>query len=282
MHKLKGLINLIRFELPFSAGVCVVMGPMFALGKFASINIIALGFITVFLISASILVLNDYFDLETDKINAPNRPIPSGLVSPKEALIFSILLFLLGLYLSFLISMPAVICIIILAVIGYLYNSKFKKNGLFGNILVSISVGMTFIYGGITVGDPFNKTVLFFGLIAALIDLGEEIAADSMDAEGDKLINSTSLAIKYGRQFALKVSTSIFFFVVLLSIIPFALNWFTNIYIFPITVMDAAIIYSSINLLKSKNDEGRKYIRLLYLGATFGLLIFLIMGIIGI
>ncbi|MGA8263642.1 MAG: hypothetical protein WB779_04290, partial [Ignavibacteriaceae bacterium] len=55
MKKLKGLARLLRFELPFSAGVCVVMGQLFALGKFASVFVTASGFFSVFLISASIL-----------------------------------------------------------------------------------------------------------------------------------------------------------------------------------------------------------------------------------
>ena len=33
MEKLKGLFRLMRFELPFAAGVCVVMGQLFALKK---------------------------------------------------------------------------------------------------------------------------------------------------------------------------------------------------------------------------------------------------------
>ena len=104
-----------------------------------------------------------------------------------------------------------------LAVIGFLYNRKFKKHGLAGNLLVSFSVGMTFIFGGLSVGLPFNKMVLFFGVIAALIDLGEEIAADSMDVKGDLLIESNSIAIRFGKEAALKVSVRIFFLVILLN-----------------------------------------------------------------
>jgi len=92
MNKINGLFPLVRFELPFSAGVCVVMGQLLALGEFASIAVSVFGFASVFLISASILVMNDYFDVETDRINAPHRPIPSNLVTPNEALYFSLLL----------------------------------------------------------------------------------------------------------------------------------------------------------------------------------------------
>ncbi len=280
MKKIKGLFQLLRFELPFSAGVCVVMGQILALGKFASIIITVLGFLSVFLISASILVLNDYFDIETDKINAPDRPIPSNLVSPSEALALSVVLLFVGLLISVLISISALLISIVLAIIGFLYNRYFKKTGFLGNLMVSFSVGMTFIYGGITVNLPQSNIVILFALIAALIDLGEEIASDSMDIKGDLLIKSKSLAIRYGKSVAINTSISIFFLVILISLIPFILNWISNYYIIPIVVMDFIIAHSAFKIFNSKNEDGRKYIRRVYLGGTFGLILFLIMRLI--
>ena len=204
MKKLKGFLTLIRFELPLAAGICVVLGQVFALGEFAPFNLILAASLSVFLISASILVSNDYFDLETDKINAPHRPIPLNLVSPAEALFLSIFLLLAGLVFSYLINFETLLFSIGLTLIGFLYNRIFKKHGLIGNLFVSFSVGMTFIFGGLSVGLPFNKIVLFFAVIAALVDLGEEIAADSMDVKGDLLIDSNSIAIKHGKETALK------------------------------------------------------------------------------
>jgi geranylgeranylglycerol-phosphate geranylgeranyltransferase len=282
MSNIKGLVKLIRFDLSFSAGVCVVMGQMLALGNFASILVTVLGFSSVFLISASILVLNDYFDIETDKLNAPYRPIPSGLVSSAEALFYSCILLFGGLLLSYLINVTVILISIVLVIVGFLYNRNFKKSGLPGNLMVSFSVGMTFVYGGASVELPFNKIVLFFGLIAALIDLGEEIAADAMDIKGDKLINSKSLAIKFGESVAIKISVTIFFFVILLSFIPFILKWFPIIYLIPISIMDISILYLALRLLKSKNEEGRKFIRWIYLGAISGILVFIIMRFTGI
>ena len=148
--------------------------------------------------------------------------------------------------------------------------------------MVSFSVGMTFIFGGASVGVPFQKAVLFFGLIAALIDLGEEIAADAMDMMGDQLINSNSLAIKYGRSIALKISGFIFLLVIILSTIPFLLQWFRIIYLIPIGIMDLLIAWSALRLLKSQNEEGRKFIRWIYLGAITGIIIFIIMRLAGI
>lgn len=280
MKKIKGLFKLLRFELPFSAGVCVVMGQLLALGEFASIRETALGFFSIFFISASILVLNDYFDVESDRINAPHRPIPSNLVTASEALLLSITLWFFGLILSYLINFTALSITAILSIVGFLYNRKFKKSGLPGNLMVSFSVGMTFIYGGAAVGLPFNKMVWFFGLIVALINLGEELAADAMDMQGDALLNSKSLAIKYGKHTALRTSGYIFTFVILLTSIPFILKWFESIYLVPILFMDGVIGYFSYKLLESDNEQGRKYIRWIYLGATFGLVLFIVIRLI--
>ncbi len=282
MKNLTGLFGLLRFELPLSAGICVVMGQMLALGEFASLPTTLFGFCAVFFISASILVLNDVMDVETDRVNAPQRPIPAGLVSLPQALIFSVVLLIAGLGFSLASGFPVFVIAVVLALVGFLYNRYFKKSGLPGNLMVSFSVGMTFVFGGATVGMPFNKMVLFFALIAALVDLAEEIAADAMDMKGDMLIQSNSLAIRRGAPAAIRVSVGLFFLVVLLSLIPFMLGWFGLIYLIPIGIMDIAIAWPALRLLRAKDEEGRVLIRYIYLGATFGLVVFLIMRMSGV
>lgn len=109
MRKLRGLLILVRFELPFTAGICVIIGELLALDHFPELPMIALGFGAVFLISAAALILNDVFDVESDRINAPHRPIPASLVSTTDVIIFSILVTLLGFLLAFLIGLDALL-----------------------------------------------------------------------------------------------------------------------------------------------------------------------------
>jgi 4-hydroxybenzoate polyprenyltransferase len=87
---------------------------------------------------------------------------------------------------------------------------------------------------------------------------------------------------KHGASTAVKISVSIFLLVVILSFVPFILNWFKLIYILPIGIMDVSIIYPAIRLLNSGNEEGRKFIRWVYLGAITGIIIFIVMRLIGI
>lgn len=273
-YKIKGLAELIRLDLSFAAAICVVAGEILALQAIPPLLEALAGFSCGFFISASALILNDYFDLESDRINAPSRPLPSGRVSKSEIVYLTILTSAIGLYSAFLLGLSALIIGIIFWIVGALYNWKLKRTGLFGNIMVASSVAITFILGGIAVRDPWNVTVWSFGLMAFLVDLGEEISADAMDLEGDKLQDSKSIAIIRGRKFALKVSSSLFALVILVSFFPLVLGNLGLVYLLPMVLIDANIIYFVSKLLRSKTDaEGRSSIIGIYRGIMIGIVI---------
>ena len=276
-----GLIRLLRFELPFAAGVCVILGEFLAAGTVPGFSHLALGFFSFFFISAAALTLNDYFDYDIDLVNAPGRPLPAGLVTKGEVVAFSIVLTLLGLLSSALISIPAMLVVIAVWMVGLAYNWRLKRTGLIGNLMVSFSVGMTFIFGGIVVGHPADGVVWWFGLLTMLIDLGEEIAADAMDIQGDALVGSRSLGIVLGPRKALRISAAIFGTVVLVSIIPFLLRWVEPVYLWPILLMDVGILYSTARLLNPRTQTPRRYIRWIYLSGLLAILVLIVMRLIG-
>lgn len=271
-RKLQGLFRLFRFELPFTAGICVILGELLALGEIPAFRDLILGFSSVFLISASSLILNDYFDLESDRVNAPTRPLPTGLVTERDVILLFIGVTIVGLAASAILSFMSLLVGLLAWTVGFLYNWRFKKRGLPGNLMVSFSVGMTFIFGGIAVGKPLETVVWFFGIMAALINLGEEIAADAMDVEGDRKAGSRSLPVLLGQETALRTSTAIFLLVIAISIMPFALGWMEWLYITPFLFMDGVILISTIKLLDSRQVNRRRYIRWIYLSASLAIL----------
>jgi len=276
-NKLKGSIQLFRPELSFASGICVIVGEIVALGGFPSIWDLSLGFLCGFFISGSALILNDYFDLEVDKVNAPERSLPSGVVSKSEVIALTGFATLIGLAAAYSIGMIALLISILFWFIGFLYNWKYKQTGFLGNLMVASSVAITFVIGGIAVGDPWNKLVWFFSLTAFLIDLGEEIAGDAMDMDGDRLRGSRSIAIVMGRNVALRISASIFFLVVLLGFLPILLGWLENRYLIMISVAGIVVAYFAVRLVRSQTPkEGRQIMRSIYLGPLFGLLAFII------
>lgn len=279
-EKIKGIVQLMRFDLSFAAGISVVVGEFVAISSFPSLNDLILGFMVGFFISTSALILNDYFDIETDKINRPRRPLPSGIIKPSEVIVLWIITSIIGFVVAFQIGYIALFMAILFWVIGFLYNWKFKRVGLFGNLMVSCSVAITFIFGGIIVGNPWNIILWIFAFIAFFIDLGEEIASDAFDIIGDEKINSKSIAINMGMDNALKISSVLFGIVIFISFIPIFLGFLEWYYQITILIIDIIIIFSTFKLLKITSiDEGRKYTRLIYLGATFALSFFVISNI---
>jgi geranylgeranylglycerol-phosphate geranylgeranyltransferase len=275
-----GLWRLFRFELPFTAGVCVVLGSLLALGWLPTLTQVALGFLSVFFISTAALILNDYFDVESDKINAPQRPLPAGLVTKRDVVLLAAVVTLLGFITGYLIGPAALLTIVVVWIVGFLYNWRFKRSGLPGNLMVSFSVGMTFVYGGIVVGRPWEPIVWFFGVLVLLINLGEEIAADAMDVAGDRLVASRSLAIQLGSERALRISAAVFMTVIVISGLPFLFGWLDWIFLLPILLMDGVILYATGKLLDARIASRRTYIRWIYLSGLGMLLIFILIGLI--
>jgi len=274
--KIKGAIQLFRPELPLAAGVCVILGEIIALESLPSLRELLLGFACGFFLSGSALTLNDYFDIEVDKVNAPQRPIPAGLLTPSDAILLTALATLIGLSAAIFIGPLAFLVSAIFWVIGVLYNWRYKAQGLWGNLMVAASVGITFILGGIAVDQPLNRIVWFFGLIAFLIDLAEEIAGDAMDMAGDRKRASRSIALRVGRDTALRIAGALFILVVLLSYVPFLLGWLAVGYLLLISAIGIVVLFFTVRLLRSQTpEEGRSAMRGIYLSILFGMLVFL-------
>ena len=260
------MLGLLKPELPVAAGVCVVVGQAMALGKMPEASLALLGFLIGFLISGAEMVSNDLFDLEVDRVNHPERPLPSGQVSVSEVIFFTIVLSFCGLLIAAFLGPLVLGFTALIWVMGMLYNWRLKSLGLPGNIMVAISVGTTFVLGGMMTERLDSGLVWTFALMAALFDLAEEVSGGVMDAEGDALRGSRSLAILYGRKAALTVVTLLFAAFVALSIFPFIMGWLGLPYLALIALADAAVMYLVSRLWKAeKPEQGRRVQRTLYL-----------------
>jgi 4-hydroxybenzoate polyprenyltransferase len=95
------------------------------------------------------MALNDFADRAEDSEIRPGRPIPSGQVSVRGALLCGIVLVLIGIGLATLVSMTAMIRAAVLVAAIVLYNFRAKKDGVLGPItlgwcrFLNIQLGMT-------------------------------------------------------------------------------------------------------------------------------------------
>ena len=174
--------------------------------------------------------LNDYCDSEIDKINRPKRPIPMGLISKKGALIFSTLLFISSLLFAIPIWDLQVAIVLGIALFFLITYSLFFKMRVFvGNLIVSLILGMAFLFGTIIFGDILKGIVPF--LLAFAFTLIREMVKDMQDVEGDRALGVNTLPMKYGINTS-KHLVTIFTFLLMTGIIfPYILNVYGKFYL---------------------------------------------------
>ena len=279
-EKTEAIYNLVRPELPLAGGICVIAGQIIVLHTLPTLFIGLMGFLTGFFISGAAMISNDYFDIDVDKVNHPQRPLPSGKISIPELIIIAGLFTIAGFITAGLLGLVTLIFAIVVWLIAISYNWKFKENGLLGNMMVGISVASFFIFGGVSVGGLTNVLIWIFGVLAFIFDLGEEIAADAMDMVGDKERSSKTIALLHGKQYALRISISLFILFVAISLTPILLGWLSTIYLIIFIPMDFSILYLSTKLYKSQTiEDGHKRIRQLYILLTIFIITFVLISI---
>jgi geranylgeranylglycerol-phosphate geranylgeranyltransferase len=260
IKKIAGLVKLIRPINCLMMGLAVVIGEAIALKALLTLQPSLLGFFTAFFLTAGTMALNDYYDLEVDLINEPNRPIPSGLIKPKEALIYAFICVLIGISASAMINSSTFIIALISLILMVYYNVKGKKTGLLGNFIVSACVALPFIYGGYAVNN-MNFTLWIFALMAFLANTGREIIKGIVDVKGDKIKGIKTLAATIGAYKASIIASLFFSAAVILSFIPPILNLTSLIYIPIVAFSDLGFISLSISLIRDYSSENAKTIK---------------------
>ncbi|MGC8567472.1 MAG: UbiA family prenyltransferase, partial [Caldisphaera sp.] len=100
---IKDYIKLVRPLNDVMIGFSVIVGSFIASGRMLpKIEDMIFGFLTGFFISSAAMVLNDIIDINIDKINNPNRPLPKGTISIKNAKYFFYSLSIIGIIFSIL------------------------------------------------------------------------------------------------------------------------------------------------------------------------------------
>lgn len=206
------------------------------------------------------MVLNDYFDREIDKINEPTRPIPRGDVSPNQALVLAIFLIMVGLISAIITNIPSLLTAIFALIISLSYITKGKSTGLFGNFLVSATVVIPIIYGGLTIGQLQANSIIFV-IIIFFSNTGREIIKGIVDVEGDKSYKIQTIAVKYGECKAAILASFFAIVAVLLSPLPWILNLVSDFFLPLVIITDIGLIISSILLLRDYSRKNAKKIK---------------------
>ena len=199
--------------------------------------------------NAAANVINDYFDLEIDKINRPNRPFVSGDVKPQTALVLSIILFAIGTVLAFTLPFLAIFIAVAIALpLMIFYSIWFKGMPLVGNLIIALILGLTFLFAGAALNNieiMIIPALLAFGLTAV-----RELVKDISDVEGDRKVNLKTFPIIAGVKKAW-ILTSVFAILMGIgAVLPFIMGkynyWYIIFVLFGVEIPLIITVFSAV------------------------------------
>lgn len=294
---LKAILKLIRIP-----NLLIVIGTMYLLRFFlispilnfhyGSLNYpefdFALLVLACVLIAAAGYIVNDYFDLEIDKINKPEKVILDDKISIGKARMLYFVLNILGVsigtYLSVKIGQYQFSLIFLLtAFLLFSYSQKYKRVPFIGNFVVAILSALTLFLvwlfeffalrldAGVFVemreAIPYiNTYILAYVAFAFLVSLIREIIKDIEDREGDEAAKCKTLPLIIGVQNTKFIIGSLILSAIALMAFVQIVLWKNNLdYLFWyfLIAVQPLFVYLLIHLIKAKEKEDFHFMSLI-------------------
>jgi 4-hydroxybenzoate polyprenyltransferase len=187
------------------------------------------------LIAAAGYIINDYFDLNIDRVNKPNRLVVDKIIRRRSTILWHWMLSGIGVLLSCYVSWVLRNPVIGLANLGcvfllWVYSTTFKRKLLIGNIIISlltawvilvlyvaeIRVTGDIVYRAYT--TRLFKFAIVYGGFAFIISLVREVVKDIEDLEGDVKYGCRTMPVVWGVNVA-KVFAGTWLFVLIGALI---------------------------------------------------------------
>lgn len=116
------------------------------------------------------VVFNDVFDADLDRIERPERAIPSGVVSLRQAALAGGLLLLLGIILAFLVGFTAGLLALAISIAALVYNKWGKHQSFLGPVNMGLCRGLNLLMGISILPDRLHS--LWYMAIVPIIYIG--------------------------------------------------------------------------------------------------------------
>ena len=271
MKKLKAVFKIIRPLNILITFLSVIVAGIIAQGKNYVPQILLLVAIAESLTFSAGNIINDIFDIETDKLNRPERVLPKGEINKQTAFIVYILFVLLSGFISFYVNTAVFKIIIGTNIILFLYSFVLKRTILLSNVIVASVVGSAFILGASAVDNIKAGYIPF--LFALLINFGREIVKDMEDIKGDTAQGMKSFPSVFGFKSSKLVILLSSFLLIIFTFYPYVFNLYGLTYfLFILIIVDPFLIFIIYKLFKNDSVENLKKISLyLKLNMVFGL-----------
>ena len=214
----------------------LVFAPLNEYSKFTP-TLFTISLLSTLLIAAAGYIINDYFDVKTDKINRPETVVIDVTIKRRLAMILHIIFNAVGLLLGFYLALKCHSILLLMfqllsILLLWFYSTHFKKQLLIGNLVVSLLSAtvplMPMVYDYYLLGeiDPlvslfigdYIKTlviiVLGYSAFAFLTSFTREVIKDMEDYKGDIQTGGKTMPIVWG----MITSKVVTFFLIVITI----------------------------------------------------------------
>ena len=225
-------------------------------------------------IAAAGYIINDYFDLNIDRINKPRRLIIQRIISRRWAIVWHLFLSMAGVAIGFFLDFTTHVTLLgfsnlACACLLFLYSISLKKKLLSGNVLISLLTAWTVLVvawcearfffnpADLNIHKIIRITFLYTGF-AFVISLIREAVKDMEDIEGDRKYGCKTMPIVWGIN-ASKIYAAIWLVTITLILVLLLLYmlqirwWFGAIYCLILIIIPLIRIFQ--RLFKANTSE---------------------------
>lgn len=235
MNKLSAWFRIIRPPIVLISFLGALVGALNA-SAYLNDGIIELSLFQIFLIifgavclSAGLMIHNDVTDLKSDKINRPDKPLPSGRIAIKTARITGLLLMIFSIAIALLVNINDTgmlnwrcgVFTLSIVFVGLYYNHYGKYHSIFGHMAVAYGVGAIPCWGSLVAAPEYLFLMFPLGLAIFTQEIGREIMVNAGDFNGDLKAGYKTLPILLGRKKAMYVALIFYLAFIPLYSIPY-------------------------------------------------------------
>ena len=248
---IKGYWRIIRPVNSVVAGLAAALGYLLATGTIIPSVILLVVIVT--LVTGAGNTINDYFDLSIDRVNRPDRPLPSGTVTIPGALFFACILFIAGILVSLFTNPYCAFFAVFNSFLLIAYAKTLKSTPFLGNLSVAYLAGSIFLFGGAFAGISGIINNLVIALITIFAMLARELLKDAEDLPGDIAAGAKTFPILYSVRLTAIISIIFIILAVIVSVLPYY-RWGAW-YLAGIIPVDLIILYSTLRASGCRNPE---------------------------
>lgn len=153
------------------------------------------------IITTAINLLNAIFDLETDKINKPYRPLPSGRLEIRYVAITAAILYAAGLLGALWLGFYPFIFAVFGLALSLAYSVppiRLKNRGITANFALALGYSAVTFLGGWSLFEDVSKAPYIIVAFIIVQVTGANVVKDMGDYRGDKKLGIKTLPVRLG------------------------------------------------------------------------------------